>query len=124
MTFSYTDHRTLTPDDITTLERLITAYREYGGHPPSAEPIQGEWVLVIHSDVTDGMGKWLETEGVFKRHGSTQLASDGRTTHTEFVLMQFTEAGQALPDRVHARPLSAPSRPPPSPPAPPPSRAR
>lgn len=121
MTFSYTDHRTLTPDDIASLERLITAYREYGGHPPSPEPTQGEWVLVIHTDVTD-RGKWCETEGVFKRHGSTQLASDGRTTHTEFVLMQFTEEGQALPDPVHTGPLSAPDRPPPSPPKPPPAR--
>lgn len=128
MTFSYIDHRTLPQDDIAALEGLITAYREHGGHPPRPEPVQGEWVLVIHSGVTGPDGEWLETEGVFKRWGSTQLTSDGRT-HTEFVDMQFTEEGQALPGRGYgARPTSAPHHPAATPPvqphAPSPRRGR
>lgn len=111
MTFSYIDHRTLTQDDLAALEKLIAAYREHGGHPPRPEPVQGEWVLVIHSELTGPDGEWRETEGVFKRWDSAQLTSDGRT-HTEFVDMQFTEEGQALPGRGYGtRPAPAPHHP-------------
>ncbi|MER6531620.1 hypothetical protein [Streptomyces sp. NPDC001508] len=111
MTFSFIDHRTLTAEDIAAFEQLITARNEFEGHLPRPEPLEGEWVLAIYVTVTAPGGQRLETQGVFKRHGSTQPTADG-DTHTEFVLMQFTSQGQALPDNDYdARAASTPHRP-------------
>ncbi|MEU3091320.1 hypothetical protein ACWCQ0_43285 [Streptomyces massasporeus] len=121
MTLFFLPHSALTAADIAAFEQLITAYREYGGHPPQPEPAEGDWVLVCYTTLTAPDGQRLETEGVFKRWESTQLTSDGRT-HTEYVDMQFTEEGQALPGRGYGvRPASAPHHPPASAPVPPPA---
>lgn len=91
MTFSFIDHRTLTAVDITTFEQLIAAREEYGRYgspPPRPEPPDGEWVLFMYTTLTAPGGKRLETEGIFKRWGTTQLVD-----------MLFTPWGQALPDR-------------------------
>jgi len=100
MTYPFIDHRTLTADDIAACERLIAAYNAHGGHPPGPVPATGEWQLVTCTTLTDPDGKRLETEGVFKRSGSTQHAPDG-STHTRFVIMEFTPQGRALPGQGH-----------------------
>ncbi|KMS74127.1 hypothetical protein ACM01_16075 [Streptomyces viridochromogenes] len=108
MPFSFIDHRALTEDDITAFEQLIAAREEYGpyGIPPARpEPADGEWVLFMYTTLTAPGGKRLETEGIFKRWGTTQLVD-----------MLFTPWGQALPDREPARTaLPAPPLPRPQP---------
>ncbi|MFJ8794591.1 hypothetical protein [Streptomyces sp. NPDC102462] len=107
MTFSFIDHRTLTTEDIADFEQLIAARNEFEGRPPRSEPLEGEWVLAIYITATAPDGQRLETEGVFTRCAPWQLTVDG-DTHTEFVLMQFTAEGKALPDGGHDAPAASP----------------
>ncbi|MFJ7997501.1 hypothetical protein ACIQ7D_10195 [Streptomyces sp. NPDC096310] len=130
MTFSYIDHRLLTAEDIATFEQRVAAYHEYGGHPPREEPLANEWVMTICMTLTAPDGQLRESEGVFKRWGSTRSTPNGGT-HTEFVLMQFNAQGEARPDHGHGaraaaapRPASAGTTRPVPPPAPPSGRGR
>ncbi|MFG2703195.1 hypothetical protein [Streptomyces sp. NPDC048386] len=114
------DHRTLTARDIATFEQLIAArekYGAYGGPLPRPEPADGEWVLCMYTTLTAPDGRRLETEGFFKRWGTTQLVN-----------MLFTPYGQALPDREpdddSAPTARRPAGPVPSPPSPSPRRPR
>ncbi|WP_435217595.1 hypothetical protein [Streptomyces sp. bgisy034] len=93
MSFSYVEHRTLTPDDLAFFEALL-AHTHLPDHPRGKDCPGPEdpWSLRIHSTCHGPDGAWRETLCVFRR---TDPEDD---LHAQYVEMHFTQDGRALPE--------------------------
>ncbi|MER7932949.1 MULTISPECIES: hypothetical protein [unclassified Streptomyces] len=94
MTYSYVDHSTLTPDDLTLFEHLL-AHRTlpYHSRREDCPGPEDPWELVIYSARHHGDGTLDERLCYFRRRAEP---ADG-AQHTHFVEMYFTPDGHALP---------------------------